>query len=100
MVESGKVISIIKSNDWTTQVVIRKKWNNAYLPICFSAFDEAKRIINQINLEVGDVVKINYHLYSKKFNDKYYTTASIDAIKITQKKTSQLIVDLETGEIL
>ena len=46
------------------------------------------------------MVKINYHLYSKKFNDKYYTTASIDAIKITQKKSSQLMVDIETGELL
>jgi hypothetical protein len=57
MVESGKVMSIIKSSDWTTQVVIRKKWNNAYLPICFTATDEQKRLINQIGLEVGDVVK-------------------------------------------
>lgn len=100
MVESGKVISIIKSNDWTTQVVIRKKWNNAYLPICFSANNELKRIINQIGLEVGDVVKINYHLFSKKHNDKYYTTAQIDCIKITQKKSQQLMVDMETGLIL
>lgn len=100
MVETGKVISIISSNDWTTQVVIRKKWNNAYLPICFSAYDEQKRLINQIGLEVGDMVKINYHIYSKKFNDKYYTTAQIDLIRITQKKNPQLIVDLETGEIL
>jgi hypothetical protein len=99
MVETGKVISIVKSNDWTTQVVIRKKWNNAYLPICFVAYDEPKRMINQLGLEVGDVVKINYHLYSKKYNEKYYTTAQIDAIKITQKKTNQLMVDIETGEI-
>ena len=100
MVETGKVISIVKSNDWTTQIVIRKKWNNTYLPICFNAYDEAKRLINQLGLEVGDVVKINYHLYSKKYNEKYYTTAQIDGIKITQKKSSQLMVDLETGEIL
>jgi hypothetical protein len=92
MVESGKVISISKQNDWSTQVVIRKKWNNSYLPICFSAFDEQKRLISQINLEVGDVIKINYHLYSKKFNDKYYTTAQIDFIKITQKKSKQLLI--------
>jgi hypothetical protein len=100
MVETGKVISILKSNDWTTQIVIRKKWNNSYIPICFTAYDEQKRLINQINLEIGDLVKINYHLYSKKYNDKYYTTAQIDLIKITQKKSSQLVVDLETGEIL
>jgi hypothetical protein len=100
MVETGKVISIINSNDWSTQIVIRKKWNNAYTPICFTATNEQKRIINQIKLEVGDVVKINYHLQSKKHNDKYYTNAFIDLIRITQKKSSQLIVDLETGEIL
>jgi hypothetical protein len=100
MVESGKVISIIKSNEYATQVVIRKKWDNAYIPICFTATNEQKRLINQINLEVGDLVKINYHLYSKKYNDKYFTTALIDLIRITEKKSPQLIVDLETGEIL
>jgi hypothetical protein len=99
MVEKGKVISIIKPNDWTTQIIIRKKRNNIYLPICFSAYDESKRLVNQIGLEVGDVVKIDYHLYSKKYNEKYYTTAQIDRIKITQKKSQQLMVDLETGEI-
>lgn len=99
MVEKGKVISIIKSNDWSTQIIIRKKWNNVYLPICFSAYDESKRLVNQIGLQVGDVVKIDYHLYSKKYNEKYYTTAQIDRIKITQKKSQQLMVDLETGEI-
>ena len=100
MVENGKVMSILNSNDWSTQVVIRKKWNNAYVPICFIATNEQKRLINQIGLEVGDLVKINYHLQSKKHNDKYYTNAYIDAIIITQKKSTQLIVDLETGEIL
>lgn len=99
MVEKGKVINIIKSNDWTTQIIIRKKRNDIYLPICFSAYDESKRLVNQIGLEVGDVVKIDYHLYSKKYNEKYYTTAQIDRIKITQKKSQQLMVDLETGEI-
>lgn len=100
MVETGKVISIINNSDWNTQVVIRKKWNNSYLPICFTATDEQKRLITQIGLEVGDMVKINYHVYSKKYNDKYYTTAQIDFIRITQKKSAQLIVDLSTGEIL
>ena len=100
MVESGKIISIINSNDWSTQVVIRKKWNNAYVPICFTATNEQKRLIIQIGLEVGDIVKINYHLQSKKHNDKYYTNAFIDLITITQKKSPQLVVDLETGELL
>lgn len=100
MVETGKVISIINSNDWSTQVVIRKKWNNAYMPICFTATNEQKRIISQIGLQIGDVVKINYHIFSKKYNDKYFTTAQIDLIIITQKKNPQLMVDLETGEIL
>ena len=100
MVESGKIISIINSNDWSTQVVIRKKWNNAYIPICFTATNEQKRLICQLRIEVGDVVKINYHLQSKKHNDKYYTNAFIDAIQITQKKSPQLMVDLNTGEIL
>lgn len=100
MVETGKVMSIINSNDWSTQVIIRKKWNNAYVPICFTATNEQKRLIIQLGLEVGDSVKINYHLQSKKHNDKYYTNAYVDAIRITQKKSTQLIVDLETGEIL
>lgn len=100
MVETGKVISIINSNDWSTQVVIRKKWNNTYVPICFTATNEQKRIISQIGLQIGDVVKINYHIFSKKYNDKYFTTAQIDLIIITQKKNPQLMVDLETGEIL
>ena len=100
MVEVGKVISIINNSDWNTQVVIRKKWNNAYVPICFTATNEQKRIISQIGLQIGDVVKINYHIFSKKYNDKYFTTAQIDLIIITQKKNPQLMVDLETGEIL
>lgn len=100
MVENGKVMSIINSNEWSTQVVIRKKWNNAYVPICFTATNEIKRLIIQLGLEVGDLVKINYHLHSKKHNDKYYNNAYIDKIVIKQKKSPQLMVDIETGEII
>jgi hypothetical protein len=100
MVEQGKVLKIIKESDWCTQIVIRKKWNNSYIVICFSAFDESKRIINQINVEKGDTIKINYHIFSKEYKNKYYTTAVIDFVKITEKKSAQLMVDMETGEIL
>jgi hypothetical protein len=51
-------------------------------------------------MEKGDYVKVDFNLISKKWQDKYYLSAIIDKIKIIAKKSPQLIIDMETGEIL
>lgn len=101
MVCKGSVLDLIPVSDTVMQVVIRVKKNDSYFPIAFTAYLEIKILIQQIKIEKGDTVKIDYFIKSKKWQDKYFTSAIIDKIKIIAKKPSQqLIVDLSTGEII
>jgi hypothetical protein len=100
MVAKGTIIDIIDVSDKVTQVVIQAKKGNLYFPICFTAFQDVLVLIKQIRLEKRDVVKITYFIKSKKYENKYYTSAIIEKINIITKKPEQLMVDMETGEIL
>jgi len=99
MVAKGKIIDIIEITEKVIQIVIMNKKEEMYFPISFIAYQEIIILCRQIKLEKGDVVKIDYYLKSKKNDDKYYTSAVIEKIQITQKKSIQLTVDMETGEI-
>ena len=100
MVVVGKIMSIINATDKVTQVVIRVKKDDIYLPVAFVCFTEIKALICQLRIEKGDYVKITYYLKSKKFDEHYSTSAIVQKISITQKGTNQLMVDMETGEIM
>lgn len=100
MVVKGTVIDIIDVYDKLTQVVIQAKKGNLYFPICFTAYQDILILIKQIRLEKRDVVKITYYIKSKKYENKYYTSAIIEKINIISKRPEQLMVDMETGEIL
>ena len=100
MVVKGTIIDIIDVSDKVTQVVIQAKKGNLYFPICFTAFQDVLVLIKQIRLEKRDVVKITYFIKSKKYENKYYTSSIIEKINIVAKKPEQLMVDMETGEIL
>jgi len=99
MVAVGKIMSIINATDTVTQVVIRVKKDEIYLPVAFVCFTEIKALLCQLRVEQGDYVKITYYLKSKKFDNHYSTSAIVQKISITQKATKQLMVCLETGEI-
>ena len=100
MVVVGKIMNIINATDKVTQVVIRVKKDDIYLPVAFVCFEEIKALICQLRIEKGDYVKITYYLKSKKFDAHYTTSAIVQKISITQKATNQLMVDMETGEIM
>jgi hypothetical protein len=100
MVAKGTIIDIIDVSDKVTQVVIQAKKGNLYFPICFTAFQDVLVLIKQIRLEKRDVVKITYFIKSKKYENKYYTSAIIEKINVIAKRPEQLMVDMETGEIL
>jgi predicted GIY-YIG superfamily endonuclease len=101
MVCKGVILDIIPATDSVVQVVIRVKKNDSYFPIAFTAYKEIKILIQQVNMEKGDAVKIEYYIKSKKWQDKYFTSAIIEKIHIIAKKPSQqLLVDLSTGEII
>ena len=99
MVVVGKIISIISATDTVTQVVIRVKKDEIYLPVAFTCFTEIKALICQLRVEQGDYVKITYYLKSKKYNEIYSTSAIVQKISITQKDNKQYSVDMFTGEI-
>ena len=99
MVCRGKVADVIPINDKVTQIVLRVKKGNIYLPVAFIAYSQIKALINQMNVEKGDAIKIEYFLKSKKWSERYSTDAVIDNIKVLAKKSPQLMVDMETGEL-
>lgn len=99
MVVNGTVIDVISATDNISQVVIRTKKDSEYVVIAFTCYYEMTTLIRQLRLEKGDLVKITYYVKSKKYESKYYTSAIVEKLHITQKKSEQLMVDLETGEI-
>jgi len=96
----GVILDLIPVTDTVIQVVIRVKKNETYFPVAFTAFKEIKILIQQVKIEKGDAVKIDYYIKSKKWQDKYFTSAIIEKISIIAKKSPQLIIDMETGEII
>jgi hypothetical protein len=67
--------------------------------MCFTAFIDIKRLIIILGIEKGDTIKINYHIFSKKYGEKYYTTLFIENIKVIEKNNYQLSVNLD-GEFI
>ena len=100
MVAKGTIIDIIDVSDKVTQVIIQSKKGEQYFPICFIAYQDVLILIKQIRLEKRDTVKITYFLKSKKYENKYYTSAVIEKLNVIAKRPAQLMVDLETGELL
>lgn len=100
MVAKGTIVDIINISDKVLQVVIKFKKGDIYNHICFTAYQDVLILIKQIRLEKRDVVKITYFLKSRKHENKWYTSAIIEKINIIAKKPEQLMVDMETGEIL
>lgn len=99
MVVNGTVIDVISVKESITQVVVRTKRENAYIYIAFTCHHEITALIRQLRLEKGDIVKITYYVYSKKYENRYYTSAIAEKIHITQKKSQLMFVDTMTGEI-
>jgi hypothetical protein len=100
MVCKGAILDIIPVTDSVIQVVIRVKKNDSYFPVAFTAYQDIRVLIQQVKIEKGDAVKIQYYIKSKKWQDKYFTSAVIEKINIIAKKSPQLIIDMETGEII
>lgn len=99
MVVSGKVIEVINATESITNVVIKVKHNEIYLPICFTAFGEIKALICQLRIEKQDVVKITYYVKSKKHEDRYFTSAIIEKISIAEKWTRQYSMGMTEEEM-
>lgn len=100
MVCKGVILDIIPVTEIVAQVVIRVKKNDSYFPVAFTAYKDIKILIQQVKMEKGDAVKIDYYIKSKKWKEKYFTSAIIEKIQIIAKKSPQLIIDLSTGEII
>jgi len=99
MVVNGTVIDIISVNESISQVVVRTKKDSAYIVIAFTCHREITTLIRQLRLEKGDLVKVTYCVQSKKYESKYYTSAIVEKLHITQKKSQLMFVDTMTGEI-
>jgi len=100
MVCKGVILDLIPVTDEVVQVVIRVKKKDSYFPVAFTGYKEIKVLIQQVKIEKGDAVKIEYFIRSKKWQDKYFTSAIIEKISVVAKKSPQLIIDMETGEII
>lgn len=100
MIIKGKILSI-KYREWgSIEILLRQSKKDNYMPICLTGFSSFAPKIKELELQIGDLIKINYRIYSKEHNDKYYTTLFIDSLKLLEKSESNLFVDTETGEII
>jgi hypothetical protein len=100
MVTKGKIIDIIHLEKISNLVIMNKlRDTKKYVPMCFTAFIEIKRLIMILGIEKGDTIKINYYIFSKKYGEKYYTTLCIENIKVIEKNNYQLSVNLD-GEFI
>ncbi|MDF1858301.1 MAG: DUF3127 domain-containing protein [Candidatus Pelagibacter bacterium] len=99
MVIEGYVFDKITVSEKVTQIVIRKKHNERYNYICFVAFGFVKDEIEELDIDQKDKVRIEYYIKSKKWNERYSTDAIIEKIELKERRTNQIEVDFETGEI-
>jgi hypothetical protein len=100
MVCKGVILDLIPVTDEVVQVVIRVKKKDSFFPVAFTGYREIKVLIQQIKIEKGDAVKIEYYIRSKKWQEKYFTSAIIEKISVIARKSPQLRIDMETGEIV
>ena len=100
MVAKGTIVDIIDVSDKVTQIIIKHKKGETYNHLCFTAYQDVLVLIKQIRLEKRDAVKITYFLKSRKHENRWYTSAIIEKINLIAKRPEQLMVDMETGEIL
>ena len=99
MVIEGYVFDKIKVSEKLTQIILRKRHKEIYLHQCFIAFGFNKERIEKLDIQKKDKVRIEYYLKSKKWGDKYITSANIEKIELKERRTSQMNLDYETGEI-
>ena len=99
MVIEAYVFDKIKVSEKVTQIVIRKKHNERYNYICLVAFGFIKDSIDELDIDQKDKVRIEYYIKSKKWNERYSTDAIIEKIELKERRTNQIEVDFETGEI-
>lgn len=100
MVIEGYIFDKINISEKVTQIVMRKKHKDRYNYICFVAFGWIKEKIEELDLDQKDKVRIEYYIKSKKWNERYSTDAIIEKIELKERRTNQIRVDFETGEIL
>jgi hypothetical protein len=100
MICKGRILDLIPVSESVLQVVLQVKKNESFFPVAFIAYKEIKVLVTQIKIEKGDTVKLDYYIKSKKWESKYFTSAVIEKINVIAKKSPQLIIDMETGEIL
>ena len=100
MVAKGTIVDIIDVSEKVTQIVIKYKKGDSYTYLCFTAYQDVLVLIKQIRLEKRDAVKITYFPKSRKHENRWFTSLIIEKINIIAKRPEQLMVDMETGEIL
>jgi len=100
MIVRGKILDIIGITDTMAQLVLQVKKEESYITIAFTAYQDTIILIKHLMLEKGDYVKVTFNVKSKKYETKYYTNAIVEKISLIAKKSQQLEVDMETGEIL
>tara|TARA_Y100000114_G_scaffold157259_1_gene188548 strand:- start:8454 stop:8822 length:369 start_codon:yes stop_codon:yes gene_type:complete len=102
-------ITEIRLNEKFVDIIITRKSNNRFFPLCFVGFSETIESIKNQGIEKTDKVKINFTARSKKRVSKenkewYSTSLIIDNIELLEKKSSiqtELVyVDSNTGEIV
>ena len=102
-------ITEIRINEKFVDIIITRKSNNRFFPLCFVGFSETIESIKNQGIEKTDKVKINFTARSKKRISKenkewYSTSLIIDNIELLEKKSSiqtELVyVDSNTGEIV
>lgn len=93
MVFKGVVYDVVKK-EYFTQLVFKKKVKDRYSFVCYSAFGEMSRKILELDIEKGDEVRLEYDLFSKKHLENYYTTASIQEIKVVSKSLKSLFENI------
>jgi hypothetical protein len=97
MIIKGKILSLTQ-NEWGYQIVVRQNKKSNYYPLALSLNKSFEPIIKEFNISAGCTIKAEFDIVSKKYNDKYYTSLIAKSIKLISE--ADLLVDLETGEVI
>jgi hypothetical protein len=95
-------LNVTNAVGFENQIVINASYSNGiardyYIAACRASIVYFCKIFGY-NLD--GVVQSSFSVKSKKYESKYYTNAIVEKISVVAKKSQQLEVDMETGEIL
>lgn len=94
MVYNGFISNKVVLSDSLMLLIGKQLHNNIYNHVCFTAYGKVVETIDLYDIDKKDLVRISYHIKSKKINDYWTTSLIIDTIELKEKASPQMKINI------